>query len=356
MMSNTWKDIGTLLLEYGLIVEKDLTEGIKLQKETGLRLGEALVQLGKVSMEDIDWVLSKQLDIPFVIVEDISPNYELLNKFQKEFLIENKILPLYETDDQISIVTEDPFNKPAIGFIEESFGKQVNISTGSGKKIKERLINTFKEIVLPELVSALEDITRRIKNTSFYRIDLLLSEHSCKIDVFGSGILRNVATIKGVFSRDDVFTSFDGLNIPFLYDQASAENVTFIAVYPLLNRYEIKNLPMIVGEYGLILADDISAADARAHGLSRIFHFDSPLPGYRYFSTKRTPVDLKNSICVIDAAPADFKGHYVKTSVPEECPSCSGTGCQSCRELGYLFHPIEGIYSADQLREKLKRM
>ena len=64
MMSNTWKDIGTLLLEYGLIVEKDLSEGVKLQKETGLRLGEALVQLGKVSMEDIDWVLSKQLDIP----------------------------------------------------------------------------------------------------------------------------------------------------------------------------------------------------------------------------------------------------------------------------------------------------
>jgi hypothetical protein len=83
-MSNTWKDIGTLLLEYGLIAEKDLTEGVKLQKETGLRLGEALVQLGKISMEDIDWVLSKQLDIPFVIVEDISPNYELLNKFQKD--------------------------------------------------------------------------------------------------------------------------------------------------------------------------------------------------------------------------------------------------------------------------------
>jgi hypothetical protein len=266
-----------------------------------------------------------------------------------------RILPLYETDDQISIVTEDPFNRPAIGFIEESFSKKVNISTGSGKKIKERLINTFKEIVLPELVSALEDITRRIRDTSFYRIDFLLSEHSCRIGIFGSGILRNVATIKGVFCREDVFTSLDGLNIPFLYDQASAGKVTFIAVYPLLNKYEITSLPMIVGEYGLYLDDDISAADAHAHGLSRIFHFDTPLPGYRYFSTKTTPVDLKNSICVIDAAPADFKGYYIKTSVPEECPSCNGTGCQSCRELGYVFHALEGIYSSDELREKLKR-
>jgi len=89
-MTNKWKDIGTLLLEYGLITDNDLKEGVKLQKETGLRLGEALAKLGKISMEDIDWVLSKQLDIPFVIVEDITPNYDLLSRFRKEFLIETR--------------------------------------------------------------------------------------------------------------------------------------------------------------------------------------------------------------------------------------------------------------------------
>jgi len=354
-MSDKWKDLGTLLLEFGLLTDNDLEEGIKLQKETGLRLGEALVKLGKTSMEDIDWVLSKQLNIPFVIVEDVTPNYELLNKFHKEFLIENKILPLHETDDQISIVAEDPLNKPAIAFIEESFSKKVNVSTGSGKKIEQLLINTFKEIVLPELVSALEDITGRIKNTSFYRIDFLLSRHSCRIDIFGSGILRNVSTIKGVFCKEDVCAAFDELNIPFLYDQASDERSTFIAAYPLLNRLDIKNLPMIVGEYGLFLADDISFTDANTHGLFRIFHFNSPFYGYSYFFTKRTLIDFKNSICVIDAAPADFKECYIKTSIPEKCPSCSGTGCQSCRELGYVFHGLEGIYASDELQEKLKR-
>jgi len=306
MMSNKWKDIGTLLLEYGLIIDKDLKEGIKLQKETGLRLGEALVKLGKISMEDIDWVLSKQLDIPFVIVEDITPNYELLSRFHKEFLIENKILPLYETDDQISIVAEDPLNKPAIAFIEESFSKKVNISTGSGRKIKELLINTFKEIVFPELVSALEDITDRVKKTSFYRIDFSLGEQSCIINIFGLGILKNVATIKGTFSTDDVFTAFNELNIPFLYDHARSEKRDFIVTYPLLNRFDLKGLPAVVGEYGLFLHDDISFTDAYAHGLSCFFHFDGPVNGYKYFLTRKSAADFKNSIYVIDAAPADF--------------------------------------------------
>jgi hypothetical protein len=355
-MSNKWKDIGTLLLEYGLMTDNDLKEGIKLQKETGLRLGEALVKLGKVSMEDIDWVLSKQLDIPFVIVEDITPNCELLSRFPKEFLIENKILPLYETDEQISIVAEDPLNKPAIAFIEESLSKKVNISTGSGRKIKELLINTFKEIVFPELVSALEDITGRVKKTSFYRIDFLLGEQSCSINIFGFGILKNAATIRGIFSRDDVFTAFNELNIPFLYDHASSGKRDFVITYPLLNRFDLKGLPAVVGEYGLFLYDDISFTDAYAHGLSRFFHFDAPVDGYKYFSTKKNDAEFKDSIYVIDAAPADFRKCYVKISVPEKCPSCGGAGCGECKELGYGFRELEGMYSSNELQENLKRV
>ncbi|MBI5056396.1 MAG: hypothetical protein HZB61_07265 [Nitrospirae bacterium] len=354
-MSNKWTDIGTLLLEYGLINNDDLLEGLKLQKESGLRLGEALVRLGKVSMDDIDWVLSKQLDIPFVIVEDIVPNLELLSKFEKEFLIGNRILPLHETDEQISIVAEDPLNKTAIGLIGDSFSKKVNVSTGSGSKIEELLKNTFKELVLPDLLSALKNITERIKRTSFYRIDFLLGEHACKISIFGSGILKNIMTIKGTFSKEDICAAFDEMRTPFLYDHASNGERTFLAAYPLKNKFDTPSLPAITGEYGLILPGDISFADAHVHGLHKVFHSDNPVHGYNYFSTKRTPFVFDKSVYVIDAAPEDFKKCYVKILVPEKCPSCSGKGCAACKELGYEFQELEGMYSSGDLRERLSR-
>jgi Tfp pilus assembly pilus retraction ATPase PilT len=62
------KSIGDLLIELGKISQEDLEEGIRLQKVFNLRLGETLVKLGKIAMADIEWILSKQLDIHFVNV------------------------------------------------------------------------------------------------------------------------------------------------------------------------------------------------------------------------------------------------------------------------------------------------
>ncbi len=353
-MSEKWKDIGTLLLEYRLIKEGDIKEGMKLQKETGVRLGEALVQLGKVTMEDIDWVLSKQLDIPYVIVEDITPEAELLWKFPREFLIETRILPLYETEDQISIVTEDPFNETAFEFIKVKFSKKISISTGSGSKIEDILKNAFNKTVFPDLVSSIEGIIEKIRETSFYRIDFLLGENSCSIHVFGFGILKYMQTMNGNFTSGDIFRAFDNLNIYFLYEESVTSNRTFVAISPMLNKRDISAFPAIAGKYGLFFPDDVVFSDADSHGLTHFFHLDTPLPGYKYFSTKTDVYGFESSVYVIDAAPKEFKDYYVDIYVPEKCPSCNGSGCELCKDLGYTFKEVEGVYSSDDLNKIMK--
>jgi type IV pilus assembly protein PilB len=116
--------IGDLLLELGKISQEDLEEGLRLQKVFNLRLGETLVKLGKITMADIEWVLSKQLDIPFVIVENINIDQGLLYKFSQELLVKNRILPLYETNEEIAIATDDPLNKEVFESIEGFFNKK----------------------------------------------------------------------------------------------------------------------------------------------------------------------------------------------------------------------------------------
>jgi len=349
-----WKDIGTLLLEYGLINTDDLKEGLKIKAQSGLRLGEALVKLGKVSMEDIDWVLSKQLDIPYVIVDDINVNVEILGKFPKEFLIENRALPLYETDDQISIVIEDPFNKAAIAYIEESFGKKVSLSTGSGSKIEELLKRTFHKVGLPDLIEAVNGCIEKIRETSFYRIDFLMAEHSCRISVFGSGILKHLMEIKGHYTNDDIFRAFDHLGVHFLYEQSFSNNRRFVAVFPLENRIGIKKMPAVIGGYGLFLPEGDIFSDAHVYGFSHVFPLGKPIHGYPYLATKGKQSSFDHFIYVIDAAPAEFRNYYVHTYLPRTCRSCGGSGCMACRDLGYEYKKIDGVYSSDDINNMLK--
>ncbi len=351
---SAWKDIGTLLLEYGLITAGDLEEGIRHHEKTGLRLGEALAKLGKVTMEDIDYVLSKQLDIPFVIVEDIIIDPDLLSKFKKNFLIRNRVLPLHESDDQISIAMEDPFNRSAIDTVSDTIRKKVNVSTGNGEKIEDLLKVSFEKVGIPDLLGSIEAIIEKIRDTSFYRIDFFLDEHECTINVFGSGIIKEIMKVKGPFSKDDVLKSFDSLDIPILYDSAFSEGSAFLAIYPLTNRMPLPGYPVIVGCYGLYLPEDISFTDAHVYRMPCPLHKSNPPAGYPFLATKTDMPGHDMIIHTVDSMPQSSPECYVHVYIPNVCTVCKGQGCSSCRDLGYEFNKMEGMYSTEDIRKRMK--
>ncbi|UCD34170.1 MAG: hypothetical protein JSU90_07660 [Nitrospiraceae bacterium] len=349
-----WKDIGTLLSEFGLITDSDLKEGLRLHREKGIRLGEALVELGKITMEDIDWVLSKQLNIPYVIVDDLNVDTELLGKLPRDFLIANRVLPLYESEDQVSVVIEDPFNREAISFIEGQLRKKISLSTGSGATIEAVLKQAFQKVGLPDMVSLVRETMEKIRHTSFYRIDFTMAEQSCSVSVFGAGILRGIQSIKGAFTGEDVFRAFNELDIPFLYEQPLGEGGNFLAVYPLLKDRNVEKLPAVIGACGLAVPGGTAFSDMRVQGLTNLFFRESPLGGYPYIASRRGTYDHENTIYTPDAAPSGFRDWYVHAYIPSLCPSCGGPGCGACRGLGYVFEKMEGIYSSQDIKERMR--
>lgn len=63
---NASKSIGHLLLEAGKISAQDAERVLKTQKEQNLRFGEAAVRLGLVQEADIQMVLARQFDYPYL--------------------------------------------------------------------------------------------------------------------------------------------------------------------------------------------------------------------------------------------------------------------------------------------------
>nr|MBP8137473.1 type II secretion system protein GspE [Candidatus Eisenbacteria bacterium] len=56
--------ISAILIDAGAVTPEQVALAIERHRETGCRIGEALVQLGFVSEEDIGWALARQLGIP----------------------------------------------------------------------------------------------------------------------------------------------------------------------------------------------------------------------------------------------------------------------------------------------------
>ncbi|MEW6585725.1 MAG: hypothetical protein AB1442_08960 [Nitrospirota bacterium] len=344
------KNIGELLIEFGMITRDDLEEGLRRQKEFNLRLGETLIKLGKITRNDIDWVLSKQLGIPFVIVDDITPDACLLLKFSRDFLLKNRILPLYETEEEIAVATDDPLNKEAMDSVEAASKKRARLSTANGERIEEILKDFFRIERTPPLMDFLASVLNRIKDTSFYRIDFILGPRECRTSLFGFGILKNLSVLEDAYTKSQIFDSLASLAVPFLYDEYENENLLCLSVYPAVNTAATISYPAVVGLYGLIVPETPCFTDARTGGLFHVFQTYSPVYGYPFIATKRQSVGHDKTIFTVDSLPAGCGRCYVRTAVPGRCVSCGGKGCGQCNELGYTFtRQIDGFFYPDDI-------
>ena len=78
------RTIGQILMSFGRITEEDVGRALEHQREAGGYFGEALLAMGFVSQEELEWGLASQFDLPYVFPEAdsidpeaaaLAPNY-----------------------------------------------------------------------------------------------------------------------------------------------------------------------------------------------------------------------------------------------------------------------------------------
>jgi len=120
--------ICAVLFNSQIISEEDIRAALKEQKASGCRIGEALVKLGIVSQEDIDWALSNQLNIPYIRLTRETIDKAAVDLVPAELARQFDLMPIYRTGDEIIIALADPLNKTAIDAVEKETGCHVTVS------------------------------------------------------------------------------------------------------------------------------------------------------------------------------------------------------------------------------------
>ena len=170
------KRIGELLIERGKLDAATLERALRLQQESGEKLGALLVTLGVVAQRDVAEALAAQLDLKLVDVAGY-PEFPILEeRVSPRFLRETRTLPLREDESFVALAMVDPTDAYTIGAFEMVTGRTVQPMVampteleaalerlyGSGKSAQSQLIGDVEtrgdELAFDADVQQLKDL------------------------------------------------------------------------------------------------------------------------------------------------------------------------------------------------------
>lgn len=130
------RSLGAILLETSSLTEEQLEQALAVQRERGIRLGEALVQLKFLRTEDILKALSIQLGFPYenkIEVDNIAT--DLINTLPINYAKQNEVLPLKREGNSVYVAIADPANFYALDDLRILFGCDVKPVIASSYEI-----------------------------------------------------------------------------------------------------------------------------------------------------------------------------------------------------------------------------
>ena len=100
--------IGDLLIKNQLITEQQLTEALASQKNSGKKLGRTLIDLGFIEEDKMLGLLSEQLGIPFIALENYDFKPEITQKLPETYARRFRALVLNQEDNHLIVGMADP--------------------------------------------------------------------------------------------------------------------------------------------------------------------------------------------------------------------------------------------------------
>jgi type IV pilus assembly protein PilB len=150
--------LGELLTKASLITQDQLKEALKLQKETGGKLGETLIKLGFVAEEDITECLSQQFGVPSINLAHFEIDSSVIKLIPADVARKYNILPVNKTGATVTIAMADPTNVFAMDDIKFMTGYNVEPVVASELGIKAAIDKYYGTTSSLELKKVMEDL------------------------------------------------------------------------------------------------------------------------------------------------------------------------------------------------------
>ena len=157
------KRLGEILLESGLINQKQIEEALKIASQTGKRIGNIFIEMEWVSEMDICRTLSKQLEIPMISLKNKKIDQKVLDLLPAKLCYKRRLLPLLVKDRSLVIAMNNPIDYEAMDEVSFVSGHRVRVAVALEQEILDILVRSY-----PPDEDEMDDI-----ETGEYRVDLV---------------------------------------------------------------------------------------------------------------------------------------------------------------------------------------
>jgi len=137
--------LGDILVETNVISETQLQLGVDHHRRTGLRLGDALLQLGFVNEEMLKLALCTQLDVAFIDLDRFSIDRGLASIVPKNFAQQHRVLPVARVDGVLTVALADPTDGWVAENIESMTGCDVRLVMSTDTAFQRAFTRVYGE-------------------------------------------------------------------------------------------------------------------------------------------------------------------------------------------------------------------
>lgn len=135
--------IGELLVSKGFVTADQVTEALRCQKRTGMRLGQTLLQMRVLSERDVTETLSQQLDLAFSDLGGVVIDRALPKLVPAHIARRHQMIPIHRVGNRLTLAMQDPLNILAIDDVQLMSGLQVTVVIATPTDVARALKYTY---------------------------------------------------------------------------------------------------------------------------------------------------------------------------------------------------------------------
>jgi hypothetical protein len=130
------RKLGDILVDCRVVTQEQVDLALAEQRRSGKKLfGEALLDLGFISEDDLGWALSNQLNVPYIDLNADMVDLGAVSLLGGTLMRRHRVLPLVRVGDALTVVLADPTNAEALREVAEVTGLTVQASIASPRRI-----------------------------------------------------------------------------------------------------------------------------------------------------------------------------------------------------------------------------